>query len=62
MVRLAPPCPDHDDLNITPTQYNEADFFMLGEGGESLRWLSNSQQKAAVPGLINVTRRLAENE
>lgn len=36
--------------------------FIPGEGGESLGWLKNGQLKAAVPGLMNVTRRPAENE
>lgn len=61
MVRLAPLFPDHDDLKIIPT-YNEADSFMLVEGVEGLIWMSNGQLKAAVPGLMNVARRHAEND
>lgn len=62
MVKLPPLCPGHDDLKITSMQHKEPDYFMLVVGGESPRWLSNGQLKAAVPGLMNVTRRPAENE
>lgn len=62
MVRLAPLCPSHDDLKITPTQQQKPTSSLFGAGGGSLRWLSNGQLKAAVPGLMNVTERPAENE
>lgn len=54
MVRLAPLCPGHNDLKITPTQHSKPNFFffMPGEGGEGLRWQSNGQLKAADPGLM----------